>query len=125
MMASTSRMGTNPPSVYEVTRPSSHRMIRITAIVQSRSIFALLQIHSCTRFSHRPSDTETLLPLGRCVAGIAKSAFGVVGDFINEVLGVSHVLAYPANHGLAAIGRVVQTVLRRAANKLASILARL
>jgi hypothetical protein len=30
----------NPPKVYEVTRPNSHKMSRITASVQSKSIMA-------------------------------------------------------------------------------------
>jgi hypothetical protein len=38
MMASMSSMSTNPPHVYEVTTPSSHKITRITAMVQSRSI---------------------------------------------------------------------------------------
>src|ERR1700730_8016186 len=38
MIASTSRMCTNPPSVYELTIPKSHKITRIIATVQSKSI---------------------------------------------------------------------------------------
>ena len=35
MMATTSRMWMNPPIVYEVTMPSSHRTIKMMAMIVS------------------------------------------------------------------------------------------
>src|SRR5271167_1624481 len=38
MIATTSKIWMNPPKVKDVTRPSSHRISKITASVQSKSI---------------------------------------------------------------------------------------
>jgi len=39
MMATTSKIWMNPPKVYEVTKPNSQRMSKITASVQSKSMY--------------------------------------------------------------------------------------
>src|ERR1700743_2964062 len=43
MIASTSKICTKPPKVYEDIIPSSHKIIKITAIVQSKSINSSLE----------------------------------------------------------------------------------
>jgi hypothetical protein len=42
MIANTNKMWINPPSVYELTKPSSHKTNNTTATVQSMRFFPLL-----------------------------------------------------------------------------------
>src|ERR1700751_3767440 len=124
MIASTSRMWTNPPSVYDVTRPRGHKMMRITATVQSKSIFGLLsKVSSCS--SPSLEQVETFQKLRQRVSSFAEGTFGGVSDFAYEVLGVADVLANTANHSLATIDGIIDSVLRGAAEQFGGVFPRL
>src|SRR5258707_75319 len=64
MMATTSRMWMNPPKVYEVTRPSSHKIRRITASVQSKSMGELLFLFREVGSGSRAGSSATFV-IGR------------------------------------------------------------
>src|SRR5580704_13950087 len=82
-------------------------------------IALLSKVSSCS--SPSLEQVETFYRLRRRVSSFAEGAFGGVSDFVYEVLGVAHVLANAADHGLATIDGVIDSVLGRAAEQLAGV----
>src|SRR5882672_5296663 len=58
MIASTSRIWMKPPSVYDVTNPSNHKITRITAIVANKSIAFLLFSTPSQQMAHEAEQEQ-------------------------------------------------------------------
>jgi hypothetical protein len=86
-------------------------------------IALLSKVSSCS--SPSLEQVETFYRLRRRVSSFAEGAFGGVSDFVYEVLGVAHVLANTADHGLSPIDGVIDSVLGGAAEQFPGVFPRL
>jgi len=140
MMASTNRMCTNPPKVYEVTKPKAHKITRMIAIVQSRSIFSSQSSHSRAsieslhfqariklglRFNGFRNAKESHAASGCGVAGVPECALRAIGYFTSKLLRILYAFASPPSHGLAASDRIIDAILRGVSDITTSVLTRL